>query len=160
MKEVLYKVLVIGLLLRNNTMAQGGSLHKEEEFSSPIKDLIKGGYVGEVPSDEDLSSIDINDLDQVGLLDFAKQHDIKIGNTKNEDKLRTIIGEWLEEQSGGLDGSEDEVDFSDYESIDFAALSNEQISKFAEFQEIDLEGVEGREQIIQTLEDWRTALSE
>lgn len=40
-----YKIKVIGLLLKNNKMAEFGELVEETNFSTPVADLVKGGYV-------------------------------------------------------------------------------------------------------------------
>jgi hypothetical protein len=40
-----YKIKVVGLLLRNNQMAEFGDIVDEESFSSPAEELKKQGYI-------------------------------------------------------------------------------------------------------------------
>ena len=53
-----YKIKVVGLLLRNNQMAEFGDIVDEESFSSPASELKKQGYI-------DLATkADINKLEE------------------------------------------------------------------------------------------------
>jgi|GEM_PF-6831509 len=53
-----YKIKVVGLLLRNNQMAEFGDIVDEESFSSPAEELKKQGYI-------DLATkADINKLEE------------------------------------------------------------------------------------------------
>ena len=51
-----YKIIVVGLLLANNQMANAGDFVDEEKFASPAKDLLEGGYIAK-PTKADLEEI-------------------------------------------------------------------------------------------------------
>lgn len=60
---VKYKVLVIGLSLKNNKVAKFGDLVEESQLTSSVDELIKGNFIEEVKEVEEVETDEVLDLE-------------------------------------------------------------------------------------------------
>lgn len=60
---VKYKVLVIGLSLKNNKVAKFGDLVEESQLTSSVDELIKGNFIEEVKEVDEVETDEVLDLE-------------------------------------------------------------------------------------------------
>lgn len=58
-----YKVLVIGLSLKNNKVAKFGDLVEESQLTSSVDELIRGNFIEEVKEVEEVITDEVLDLE-------------------------------------------------------------------------------------------------
>ena len=58
-----YKVLVIGLSLKNNKVAKFGDLVEESQLTSSVDELLKGNFIKEVNEPKEVKTDDVVNLD-------------------------------------------------------------------------------------------------
>lgn len=145
MKKQLYKVLVIGLLLKNNSMANAGEEIEGNKFATPVDQLVAGGYVSKVKKskkakakeqgEEEMIEIEVNQETLDENPEFVKEG-IKVG-----DKIQ-IPANSLQDPAE----EEEELELEEGES-QFDYMLKADLIKYAEDQKIDISAYKTADEI-------------
>lgn len=90
-----YKVLVSGLLLKNNTIADGGSVVKENQLINAI-DAVKGKFVEEVKGSDDDGPVDYTKLGKAKVIVWASENGYEIDESLDAKGIKAQIKEQID----------------------------------------------------------------
>ena len=96
-----YKIKVIGLLLKNNKMAEFGELVEETNFSTPVADLVKGGYVS-IATQADYKKIKDAEAAKKSEADYKKIKDAEAAKKSEADKKAKEAQDLLDNEAKEL----------------------------------------------------------